>query len=106
MTLIQTLRTEARAAPESGIVAVVNHGRMREGLIQLCAGEGDLPTPSFISDAAARGLANGETFYTWQKGIPQLRQALARYYDTHFGKHLAGELFIVTAFGKHVIQVA
>ncbi|AZO26036.1 pyridoxal phosphate-dependent aminotransferase [Mesorhizobium sp. M1B.F.Ca.ET.045.04.1.1] len=106
MTLIQTLRAEARAAPESGIVAVVNHGRLREGLIPLWAGEGDLPTPSFISDAAARGLANGETFYTWQKGIPELRQALARYYARHFGKRIAEEEFIVTASGMHAIQLA
>ena len=106
MTLIETLRTEARAAPESGIVAVVNHGRLREGLIPLWAGEGDLPTPAFISDAAAKGLADGETFYTWQKGIPALRQALARYYARHFGKTFAEEEFIVTGSGMHAIQLA
>ncbi|MBZ9813433.1 pyridoxal phosphate-dependent aminotransferase [Mesorhizobium sp. CA7] len=106
MTLIETLRAEARAAPESGIVAVVNHGRLREGLIPLWAGEGDLPTPSFISDAAAKGLADGETFYTWQKGIPELRQALARYYARHFGKTFAEEEFIVTGSGMHAIQLA
>jgi len=106
MTLIETLRTEARAAPESGIVAVINHGRLREGLIPLWAGEGDLPTPSFISDAAAKGLADGETFYTWQKGIPALRQALARYYARHFGKTFAEEEFIVTGSGMHAIQLA
>ncbi|MEI9406228.1 pyridoxal phosphate-dependent aminotransferase [Mesorhizobium argentiipisi] len=106
MTLIETLRPEARAAPESGIVAVINHGRLREGLIPLWAGEGDLPTPSFISDAAAKGLADGETFYTWQKGIPALRQALARYYARHFGKTFAEEEFIVTGSGMHAIQLA
>ncbi|TGT72120.1 MULTISPECIES: pyridoxal phosphate-dependent aminotransferase [unclassified Mesorhizobium] len=106
MTIIETLRAEARAAPESGIVAVINHGRLREGLIPLWAGEGDLPTPSFISDAAARGLASGETFYTWQKGIPELRQALARYYARHFGKIFAEEEFIVTGSGMHAIQLA
>ncbi|AZO09814.1 MULTISPECIES: pyridoxal phosphate-dependent aminotransferase [unclassified Mesorhizobium] len=106
MTLIQNLRAEARAAPESGIVAVVNHGRLREGLIPLWAGEGDLPTPAFITDAAARGLAAGETFYTWQKGIPELRQALARYYARHFGKSCAEEEFIVTGSGMHAIQLA
>ncbi|MBZ9847017.1 pyridoxal phosphate-dependent aminotransferase [Mesorhizobium sp. CA14] len=106
MTLVETLRAEARAAPESGIVAVINHGRLREGLIPLWAGEGDLPTPSFISDAAAKGLADGETFYTWQKGIPALRQALARYYARHFGKTFAEEEFIVTGSGMHAIQLA
>jgi len=106
MNVIETLRAEARAAPESGIVAVVNHGRLREGLIPLWAGEGDLPTPAFISDAAARGLAAGETFYTWQKGIPELRQALGRYYARHFGKRFAEEEFIVTGSGMHAIQLA
>jgi aspartate/methionine/tyrosine aminotransferase len=106
MNFIETLRPEARAAPESGIVAVMNRGRGRDGMIPLWAGEGDLPTPSFITDAAARALANGETFYTWQKGIPELRQALARYYGRHFGKSFAAEEFIVTASGMHAIQLA
>ncbi|MGB3832631.1 MAG: pyridoxal phosphate-dependent aminotransferase [Mesorhizobium sp.] len=106
MTLLDTLRAEALAAPESGIVAVMNHGRGREGLIPLWAGEGDLPTPAFIADAAARALAAGETFYTWQKGIVELRQALARYYGRHFGRTFDHEEFIVTGSGMHAIQLA
>ncbi|MEW6633497.1 MAG: aminotransferase class I/II-fold pyridoxal phosphate-dependent enzyme, partial [Pseudomonadota bacterium] len=106
MNFFETLRPEAQAAPESGIVAVMNRGRGRDGMIPLWAGEGDLPTPSFITDAAARALANGETFYTWQKGIPELRQALARYYARHFGKSFAEPEFIVTASGMHAIQLA
>ncbi|MES0097833.1 pyridoxal phosphate-dependent aminotransferase [Mesorhizobium sp. M0019] len=106
MTLIDTLRAEARAAPESGIVAVMNRGRGRAGMIPLWAGEGDLPTPAFITDAAAKALAGGETFYTWQRGIPELRQALARYYTRHFGKTFANEEFIVTGSGMHAIQMA
>ncbi|MER9246414.1 pyridoxal phosphate-dependent aminotransferase [Mesorhizobium sp. M0590] len=106
MTLIDTLRAEARAAPESGIVAVMNRGRARDGMIPLWAGEGDLPTPAFITDAAAKALAGGETFYTWQRGIPELRQALARYYTRHFGKTFANEEFIVTGSGMHAIQMA
>ncbi|MES0155595.1 pyridoxal phosphate-dependent aminotransferase [Mesorhizobium sp. M0018] len=106
MTLIDTLRAEARAAPESGIVAVMNRGRGRDSMIPLWAGEGDLPTPAFITDAAAKALAGGETFYTWQRGIPELRQALARYYTRHFGKTFANEEFIVTGSGMHAIQMA
>jgi aspartate/methionine/tyrosine aminotransferase len=106
MKLIDDLRSEARLAPESGIVAVANYGRGREGLIPLWAGEGDLPTPEFISQAAARGLAAGETFYTWQRGIPELRQALARYHARHFGKTFAPEEFMVTGGGMQAIQLA
>lgn len=106
MNLIDTLRSEARAAPESGIVELANHGRGREGLIPLWVGEGDLPTPAFITDAAGAALAGGETFYTWQKGIPDLRQALARYYRRHFGRHFEEDEFIVTGSGMHAIQLA
>jgi aspartate/methionine/tyrosine aminotransferase len=63
------LRPEALGAPQSGIVEVANHGRDKPGLIPLWIGEGDMPTPSFISDAATRSLAAGETFYTWQRDM-------------------------------------
>jgi aspartate/methionine/tyrosine aminotransferase len=106
MSLIDVLRPEARLAPESGIVAVMNHGRRKPGMIPLWAGEGDLPTPDFISEAAAKALVAGETFYTWQRGIPELREALARYYARHFGKSFAPEEFIVTGSGMHAIQLA
>ena len=106
MTLIDAARSEARLAPESGIVALANHGRGKPGLIPLWVGEGDLPTPAFISDAARDALASGETFYTWQRGIPDLREALARYYARHFGRAFAAEEFIVTGGGMHAIQMA
>lgn len=100
------LREAARQAPESGIVAVMNHGRTKPGLIPLWAGEGDLPTPDFISQAATQALQAGETFYTWPRGIPQLREALARYYKRHFGTGFDVENFIVTGSGMHAIQLA
>ena len=106
MSLIDQLRTEARNAPVSGIEAVANYGRGRKGLIPLWSGEGDLATPAFISDAAAAGLRDGETFYTWQGGIPELRQALARYHARHFGRNFAEDEFIVTAGGMQAIQLA
>jgi aspartate/methionine/tyrosine aminotransferase len=52
----------ARLAPESGIVELVNRGRGRENLLPLWVGEGDLPTPEFISKAAMTSLAAGENF--------------------------------------------
>jgi len=106
MSLIDQLRTEARNAPVSGIEAVANYGRGRKGLIPLWSGEGDLATPAFISDAAAAGLRDGETFYTWQGGIPELRQALALYHARHFGRNFAEDEFIVTAGGMQAIQLA
>jgi aspartate/methionine/tyrosine aminotransferase len=106
MNLIESLRPEAQQAPESGIVAVMNHGRGRPGLIPLWAGEGDLPTPDFIARAAQQALAAGETFYTWQRGIPELRQALADYHVRHFGRKFQAEEFLVTGSGMQSIQLA
>jgi aspartate/methionine/tyrosine aminotransferase len=100
------LRSEARDSPESGIVEVFNYGRGREGLIPLWVGEGDLPTPAFIVDAAVASLRAGETFYTWQRGIPELRFALAAYHRRHYAGDFTPERFFVTGGGMQAIQIA
>lgn len=106
MTFLQTLSPRARLAPESGIVEILNHARNREGLIPLWVGEGDSPTPQFISDAAIASLNAGQTFYTYQRGIPELRQALSDYYGRHFGKQLPAEHFFVVGSGMHAIKLS
>lgn len=105
-SLIADLRPEARNAPESGIVEVVNHGRLKPGLIPLWVGEGDLPTPEFIVRAANKSLADGETFYTWQRGIPELREALARYHTALYGRPFNMDRFYVTGSGMQSVQIA
>ncbi|MBX3583503.1 MAG: pyridoxal phosphate-dependent aminotransferase [Rhizobiaceae bacterium] len=106
MTLIDDLRADARRAPVSGIEAVANYGRDRKGLIPLWSGESDQPTPDFINEAVKQGLDAGETFYTWQGGIPELRDALARYHRRHFGLEFSPDEFIVTIGGMQAIVLA
>ncbi|WP_245424115.1 pyridoxal phosphate-dependent aminotransferase [Methylovirgula sp. 4M-Z18] len=109
-SFLSAARAEALAAPESGIVEVYNYGRGRQGLIPLWVGEGDLPTPAFISEAATRSLAAGETFYTYQRGIPELRAAIAAYmsrvYGPLHGAPFAPERFFVTTGGMLALQIA
>lgn len=100
------VRREARDAPPSGIVAVFEHARGRQGLIPLWVGEGDLPTPEFIARPAAEALLAGETFYTWQEGIPQLRDALVRYHRRHFGIESSPDEYVVVGSGMQAIQLA
>lgn len=103
---VTDLRAEARSAPPSGIVDVVNHGRTKPGLIPLWVGEGDLATPAFITEAATRSLAAGETFYTYQRGIPDLREALARYDERVYGRPSSPDRFFVTGSGMQAVQLA
>jgi aspartate/methionine/tyrosine aminotransferase len=105
-SFLDGLRPEALGAPESGIVEVVNHGRTKPGLIPLWVGEGHLPTPDFICEAARQSLAAGETFYTWQRGIPELRAALARYHERLYGQPFSSERFFVTGSGMQSVQIA
>lgn len=105
MSMLATLSPRALEAPESGIVELVNYARGREGLIPLWVGEGDLPTPDFIARAASEALLSGETFYTWQRGIPELRAALSRYYARRFGAALPAEHFYVVGSGMQAIKI-
>ncbi|KLK89939.1 aspartate aminotransferase [Microvirga vignae] len=100
------LRAEALQAPTSGIVDVFSYGRNKPGIIPLWVGEGDLSTPSFICDAATRSLQDGETFYTYQRGIPDLRQAIARYHERVYRKTFDPERFFVTSGGMPAMQIA
>jgi aspartate/methionine/tyrosine aminotransferase len=104
--LISGLSAAALAVPESGIVKVFNYGRTREGLIALWAGEGDTPTPEVICAAAHAALAEGHTFYTYQRGIPSLREALADYFSQLYRRPMAAEEFFVTCGGMQAIQIA
>ncbi|KQV32096.1 aspartate aminotransferase [Rhizobium sp. Root1203] len=106
MSIVNSLSPRAVSAPESGIVEVVNYARGREGLLPLWVGEGDLPSPDFVNRAAMDALAAGETFYTYQRGIPELRQALSHYYTRHFGVSLPVDHFFVTGSGMQAIQIA
>ncbi len=103
---VSALRAEALEAPTSGIVEVFNYARGRKGLIPLYVGEGDLPTPAFIRAAAEASLANGETFYTAQRGLPDLRSALAAYHARLYGRPFSHERFFVTSGGMQAIQIA
>src|SRR6516165_12419194 len=87
------IRPVIRDVATSGIVEVFNYGRGRQGLIPLWVGEGDLPTPPFICEAAKTSLDRGETFYTWQNGVPELREAIAAYMTQFYGAAASGGAF-------------
>lgn len=77
-----------------------------DGVVRLYFGESNLPTPTFIKEAARRALDGGFTYYTENAGLPSLREALAGYYRRMHGVELdpANEL-VVTASGIQALHL-
>src|SRR5262245_58287569 len=103
--LMARLRAAARAAPDSGIVELMDYGRRRGGVMSLWAGEVDLPTPALISKAAAKAVAAGATLYTWRRVRPQLRASLSLSHTRLYDRDFAAEEFLVTGSGMQAIQI-
>jgi len=64
---------------ESMIRQVANAGMGHADVLKFWFGESDDVTPAFIRDAAIASLQQGETFYAHNLGLPELRDAIARY---------------------------
>jgi aspartate/methionine/tyrosine aminotransferase len=76
-----------------------------DGVYKLYFGESNLPTPDFIKTAAARGIADGYTFYTANAGLHSLRSALAAYYSRIHAVTLdPANRIVVTASGVQALN--
>jgi len=69
----------------SGIRKFFDIAATMEDVISLGIGEPDFTTPQPIIDAGVRSLQAGETHYTSNSGILELRQALAAHLEAHYG---------------------
>ncbi|MHA2405748.1 MAG: pyridoxal phosphate-dependent aminotransferase [Candidatus Hermodarchaeia archaeon] len=65
-------------------------------VISLGIGDLDLPLPPFLSDAIADAFATGQTHYSSNAGILELRQAIADRYQTTYDLEYAPEEVLVT----------
>jgi aspartate/methionine/tyrosine aminotransferase len=104
--LIASLTRPAQTEPDSGIVTAAMYGMAKPDVMAFWSGQGNLPTPEAFCRPAIESLLAGETFYTWQRGIPELRQALVRYHAKHYGVNLHIDNFGITGSGMQAIQNA
>lgn len=65
-------------------------------IVHLEIGEPDFPTPQPIIEAGINALQNQQTFYTPALGLPQLREAIAGWYQTRYGLTISPNRIIVT----------
>lgn len=93
------------AMPDSPIIDVWRLGVGRTDVIGLWAGESDLPTPKPFCDAAAAALASGQTFYSQNRGITALREAIAAYYQRLCGVTLEDERIAATCSGMNSVML-
>jgi aspartate/methionine/tyrosine aminotransferase len=98
-------RHVVRALEASQIRAVANAGLGDSGVLPFWFGEPDTVTPAFIRDAAAAALAHGDTFYTQNLGIPDLRDAIAGYVSALHAPIGPGRI-AVTASGMSALMLA
>ena len=73
------LRAAIEQLPASRIREVANAGLGRDDVLAFWFGESDEVTPAPVRDAAAASLQRGETFYSHNLGLAELREAIAAY---------------------------
>jgi len=99
------LRAAMRDLPASKIREIANAGMDRDDTIPLWFGEPDQPTPQFICDAAAAALRDGDTFYTPNLGIPELRAVLSSYMSKLYDADIDFDRVTVSVSGMNALML-
>jgi aminotransferase len=92
--------------PVPGIRKMVNLAATMEDVIHLSIGQPDMPAPQHVVEATINALRAGQTGYTMDAGLPELLEALAGYYTSHYDRKLVPENFIVTTGATEAIYLA
>ena len=99
------MRTAVQNLEASKIREVANAGLGRDDVLAFWFGESDETTPDFITGAAIASLQAGETFYTHNLGLPELRQAIADYTSRLHGP-TGVDRIAVTSGGVNALMLA
>jgi len=84
---------------------IANAGMDRADVLAFWFGESDEVTPELIRRAAIESLERGETFYSQNLGLPELRESLARYTSALHPPVDAGRI-VVTSGGVSGLMLA
>jgi aminotransferase len=96
-----------QAIPSSGIRRFFDLLASMEGVISLGVGQPDFVTPNQIRQAAIKSIEDGETYYTSNYGLVELRAAISRHLNRLYGvKYDAGTEIIVTAGVSEALMIA
>ncbi|MDP1530969.1 pyridoxal phosphate-dependent aminotransferase [Rhodoferax sp.] len=88
----------------SALAALVAH--TDAPMIFLNIGEPDFTAPPLVHEAAARAIRDGLTQYTPATGLPELRERISAWYQSHFGVTVPASRIVVTAGASAALQLA
>jgi aspartate/methionine/tyrosine aminotransferase len=94
------LGTENAFVVLAEVTELVRAGR---DIVSFCIGQPDFPTPVNIQDAAVKAIREGRHGYTPSAGIPELREAAARYMGRLRGLDIRPEDVVIGAGAKPFI---
>ena len=100
------LTPAARALKPSGIRKYFDIVETLPDAISLGVGEPDFVTPWNIRSAGIRSLQRGDTSYTGNRGLTELRELISRYLGERFGVNYPPEHIIVTVGASEGIDLA
>lgn len=80
--------------------------RQGRDIIHMEVGEPDFPTAAPIIEAATRFVAAGDVHYTPALNLPELREAIARFYQQRFGADVAPERIVITPGASGALMLA
>jgi len=99
------MRDVVVAMQSSRIREVANAALKNPDVLAFWFGESDEVTPLAVREAAIRSLERGETFYGHNLGLPELRDALARY-TANLHRAVGAERIAVTSSGVSALMLA
>ena len=83
----EVLAERIRSVPPSGIRKFFDIIATMDDVISLGVGEPDFVTPASITQAGIQSLQRGETSYTSNAGLMELREELSAYLENLYGVH-------------------
>ncbi len=99
-------RTSSLGTENAFVVLAEVNKLLSEGkkITNFCIGQPDFDTPGNIKDAAIRAIRNGKTGYTASAGIPEAREAVAKWFSKTRGIDVKPESIVLGHGGKPFIH--
>lgn len=106
MNTEQLIARSVSEVPPSGIRKFFDIASDMKNVISMSVGEPDFVTPWNVCQAAIDSIERGETHYTSNSGMPELRALIEQYLAERFHVHYKPEQMLVTVGASEALDLA